>query len=118
MERDSKATVHELKELVREFIHERNWEKYHNPKNLAEAICIEGAELLEVFQWAFPEEVSSWKSVPSKLKRIREELADVFIYCLSMANVMDIDITEAVASKIKQNEKKYPLEKYYGKAHQ
>ena len=116
MERDSEATVQELRELVREFIHERNWEKYHNPKNLAEAICIEGAELLEVFQWFSPEEASSWKSVPSKLKRIREELADIFIYCLSMANVMDIDITEAVASKIKQNEKKYPLGRYYGKA--
>jgi len=116
MKKDSEATVQELKELVRDFVHERSWEKYHNPKDLAEAICVETAELLEMFQWVSPEEAASWKNAPSKLNRIREELADVFIYCLSMANVMDINITEAVASKIKQNEKKYPLEKYYGKA--
>jgi len=113
---DKKTLVVDLKHAVESFVHERNWEKYHNPKDLAEAICIEAAELLELFQWTAAEEASSWRNVPSKLKRIREELADIFIYCLSMANVMDIDIMEAVASKIKQNEKKYPLEKFYGKA--
>lgn len=113
---DIDMTVEQLKVVVRKFVHDRDWEKYHHPKDVAEAICIEAAELLEVFQWASPDETPSWKNVPSKLERVREELADVFIYCLSMANVMDIDITEAVASKIKQNEKKYPWKEYYGKA--
>jgi len=117
MRGDSDTTVEELKERIRKFILERDWEKYHNPKDLAEAICIEAGELLEIFQWTSTQESSSWKNVPSKSKRIREELADVFIYCLSMANVMGIDVTETVTSKIKRNEEKYPIEKFYGKAH-
>jgi len=117
MKGSSKTTVQELKDLVKDFITKRKWEGFHNPKDLAEAICIESAELLEIFQWIAPEEAMSWRNVPSRLRHIKDELADVFIYCLSMANVMDIDITEAVKSKIKQNEVKYPVEKYYGRAH-
>ena len=116
LQNDIDTTIEQLKAAVRKFVHDRAWEKYHNPKDVAEAICIEAAELLEVFQWASPDDTTSWKNMPSKLERVREELADVFIYCLSIANVMDIDITEAVASKIKQNEKKYPPKEYYGKA--
>jgi len=116
MKRDSEATVQELKELVREFIHERNWEKYHTPKDLAEAVCVESGELLEIFQWVSSEEASSWKSAPSKLKLIKEELADVFIYCLSMANTMNIDLTQAVLVKLTKDEEKYPVDKFYGKA--
>jgi NTP pyrophosphatase (non-canonical NTP hydrolase) len=113
---DGNTTIKELKNNVREFIRERKWEKFHNPKDLAEAICIEAAELLEIFQWVSPEEALSWRNVLSKADRMKEEIADIFIYCLSMANVMGIDITEAVKDKIKQNEAKYPVKKYYGKA--
>jgi len=117
MKGDPETTVEELKELVRKFIHEREWEKFHNPKDLAEAICIEAAELLELFQWITSEEASAWRDVPSKVRRIREELADIFIYCLSMANTTKIDVTDVVTSKLKRNEIKYPIEKYRGKAH-
>lgn len=116
MKKYSEVTVGILEELVRKFVQERDWEKYHNPKNIAEAICVEAAELLEIFQWISAEQTTSWKSIPSKLKQIRKEVADIVIYCLIMANTMDIDIAEAVKDKIKQNEKKYPMEKYYGKA--
>jgi len=113
---DSEATIEALKTLVKDFIVKRSWEKYHNPKDLAEAICIEAAELLEVFQWATAEEASSWKNIPSRMSRIKEELADVFIYCLSMANVLEIDISEAVSEKLNKNEVKYPADKYFGRA--
>lgn len=113
---DYRTTIQELKELVRDFVVERDWLKYHNPKDLAEAICIEAAELLEVFQWASPEETLSWKDDRSKLSRVEEELADVVIYCLSMANVMGIDISNAVVEKVKENAAKYPADKYRGRA--
>jgi NTP pyrophosphatase (non-canonical NTP hydrolase) len=113
---DSKSTVQELKASVRDFVAERDWLKYHNPKDLAEAICVEAAELLELFQWVSSEEAVSWKSDPSKLSRIKEELADVLIYCLSMANVMEIDVSEAVLSKLKADSVKYPADKYRGRA--
>jgi len=114
---DYETTIQELKELVRNFVVERDWLKYHNPKDLAEAICIEAAELLEVFQWASPEETLSWKDDRSKLCKVEEELADVVIYCLSMANVMGIDISNAVVEKVKKNIAKYPVDKYRGRAH-
>ena len=114
---DGNVTVRELKNNVKKFIREREWEKFHNPKDLAEAICIEAAELLEQFQWITPHEASSWKNLPSKTKHIGEELADVVIYCLSMANTMKIDVTEAIVNKLKKNEVKYPVDKFFGKAH-
>lgn len=113
---DSEATIQALKSLVRDFIVERDWIKYHNPKDLAEAICIEAAELLEVFQWATVEEASSWKNVPSKISKIKDELADVLIYCFSMANVLDIDISEIISEKLGKDEVKYPVDKYFGRA--
>ena len=117
MRNDRTTTVEELKVKVRKFVHDRAWEKYHNPKDLAESICIEAAELLELFQWITPDEALSWKDVPSKVKHIEEELADIIIYSLSMANTMRIDVTKVVARKLERNEMKYPIEKYRGKAH-
>ena len=114
---DSNVTIGELRSDVKRFINEREWERFHNPKDLAEAICIEAAELLEQFQWRTSYESSSWKNMPSKTKRIGEELADVVIYCLSMANTMKIDLTDAILKKPKINEAKYPVEKFLGKAH-
>jgi len=114
---DSEATIQALKTLVKNFIVKRDWVKYHNPKDLAEAICIEAAELLEIFQWATVEEVSSWKNIPSKMTSIKDELADVLIYCLSMSNALDIDISEIVSEKLSKNEVKYPANKYFGRAH-
>jgi len=113
---DACTTISELRGRIEKFVSDRKWEKYLNPKNLAESICIEAAELLEIFQWVSSEEVSSWKHAPLKVRRVREELADVIIYCLSMANTMDIDIAKAVLDKLKINERRYPTEKFSGKA--
>lgn len=113
---DSEATFQELKALVKGFIAKRGWEKYHNPKDLAEAVCVEAAELLEVFQWSTVQEVSTWRNDSSKMESIREELADILIYCISMANTLNIDLSEAILRKLEKNEEKYPAEKYFGRA--
>ena len=116
LRRDIEMTLDQLKAKVKRFIQNREWGKYHNPKNLAESICIEAAELLEVFQWVSLNEAASWSDVPSKLERVKEELADIIIYCLSMANAMKIDVTQAILSKLEKNKAKYPVDKYRGRA--
>ena len=113
---DANTNVDYLISQVREFLQEREWQKYHNPKDLAESICIEAAELLQLFQWMSREEVCAFKDVSSNVKRLKEELADVVIYCLSMANAMNIDLTSTVVHKLKRNRKKYPSKLYHGKA--
>lgn len=114
---DIETSIKNLREVVLDFVRERDWEKYHNPKDIAEGICIEAAELLQLFQWIKPEESSHFRSNSAKVRKIKEELADVFVYCLTMANSLDIDVTSAVVRKIRQNEKKYPVSLYWGKAH-
>jgi len=113
---DSNTKIRYLILQVREFVEERDWEKYLNPKDLAESICIEAAELLQLFQWTKPEETEQFKNRPPKVQRIKEELADVLIYCLSMANTLNIDLTTAILEKIEHNKKRYPPKQYKGKA--
>lgn len=114
---DSNTNIGYLILQVRRFLEERDWEKYHNPKDLAESICIEAAELLQLFQWTKPEESQQFKDKPSTVQQIKEELADVAIYCLSMANTLRVDLTTAILEKIEDNKKRYPPEQYRGKAH-
>jgi dCTP diphosphatase len=111
---DTEMTLDELKMKVKKFLQNRGWETYHNPKNLAASICIEAAELLEVFQWVSLDEAASWNNDPSKLERVKEELADIIIYCLSMANTMKINLTQAVLDKLEKNQARYPVKKYFG----
>ena len=113
---DKNTILEDLKKAVQNFVHAREWEKYHNPKDLAEGICVEAAELLQLFQWMSHEEVQAFRDDPSGMERLKEELADVFIYCLSMANAMDIDLAGSVMRKLEINRKKYPTEMYRGKA--
>ena len=112
---DSNTKIEDLIAKVRLFLKERDWEKYHNPKDLAESVCIEAAELLQLFQWASSGETAKIKTDLNKMTRIKEELADVVIYCLSMANTLKIDLTSAIIEKLEANEKKYPIKQYRGK---
>jgi len=114
---DGNTNISYLISKIREFLEERDWKKYQNPKDIAESICIEAAELLQLFQWTEPEESEQFKKKPSKVQRIKEELADVSIYCLSMADAINIDLTSAILDKLEQNKKKYPAELYKGKAY-
>lgn len=104
---DEKKTVQELKEKLAQFVHERNWEQYHSPKNLSMSIAIEAAELMEKFQWVNEDE--SWKEVSRNKKEIEEELIDVFSYLLSFAYFNKIDLSDVFERKMTANAQKYPI---------
>lgn len=114
---DSNTTIEELKQMFGKFIADRQWERFHHPKNIAESICIEAAELLELFQWRSVEEIQQLMRRKDFKERVAEELSDVTVYLLSMANAIDIDLTDSIVKKIEKNESRYPTEKYQGKAH-
>lgn len=114
---DADTSVLDLKKAVGDFVHERQWEKYHNPKDLAESISIEASELLQLFQWKTAKKSERFRAEESKLQRVKEELSDVAIYCLSMANRLDIDLSSAILDKLEHNKSKYPASLYKGKAH-
>ncbi|MBI5644776.1 nucleotide pyrophosphohydrolase [Candidatus Kaiserbacteria bacterium] len=114
--RDSETHVAELKKMVEDFRDARDWKQYNDPKNLAEALSIEAAELLECFLWKDKEAVAEKiKNDSVWRERFTEELADVFIYSFHLANDTGTDITEAVKNKIAKNEQKYPIGEWKGK---
>jgi len=115
LKNDRNTFVKELKDRVAEFIRVREWERFHNPKDLAESICIEAAELLQLFQWVSNAEALEYDRDSVKLKRVGEEIADILIYSLSLSNVLGLDATQNVLKKIEVNERKYPVEKYKGR---
>lgn len=105
---DETTTIQELKSKIALFTKERNWNQFHNPKNLSMSIAIEASELMEIFQWLTPEE--SWKiSTSDEYIHLKEELSDVMIYCLSLANQLGIDVAEAIEDKLEKNGIKYPI---------
>ena len=104
---DDVMPIKELKDLIRDFIRERKWDKYHHPKELAMSIAIEVGELMEIFQWDDKKDIQSIKEDKETMYRITEEVADVMMYILSMANKLDIDLSEAILTKLKKNRIKY-----------
>ncbi len=112
---DRNTTIHELKERMARFVRERDWEQFHTPKNLSMSIAIEAAELMEHFQWLTVEQSKSLDE--TALQDIREELADIVIYALSLSNILDVDLARAIVDKMEKNIRKYPKEKVRGKAH-
>lgn len=106
-------SMEEIKEKLLAFRKARDWEKFHNPKDLALSLVLEAAEVLEHFQWKSPEEIKAY--VKSHKKEIGEELADVFNWVILMSHDLDIDIIKACEEKMTENEKKYPIEKAKGK---
>jgi len=104
----------ELKQRIRAFAFERGWERYHTPKNLAMALIGEAGELIERFQWLSPEE--SVHLNPERHEQVRQEIADVLIYLIRLADLLDIDLLQAAADKIELNGQKYPVEKARGNA--
>lgn len=104
----------EVMDNLERFLKDRDWEKFHDPKNLAMSIAIESAELMELFQWLTTEQAVEQAGEEKLRARVREELADVLLYCLSLARVLDIDIYDAMARKIEKNTVKYPVETFKG----
>lgn len=102
-------TIEQMIEQVIDFRNARDWQQFHNPKDLAISLSLEASELLENFQWKTSEE-----AVKEKVNEINEELADVFIYAMMLAHELDIDLTDAVTKKLKKNQAKYPVDKAKG----
>ena len=105
----SEKSISQLQKQIRKFCDERDWDQFHNPKDLSISLSLEAAEVLEHFQWKNDEEMAK-HSLENK-KDIGEELADVFYWVLLLANKLDIDLISALDKKMKQNEAKYPIEK-------
>ena len=97
----------ETKDRIRKFTEDRDWDQFHSPANLAKSISIEANELLECFQWS---------DTDYNLEHVKEELADVIVYCQNMLEKLDLDIDEIVNAKMEKNEMKYPVEKSRGSA--
>lgn len=105
--------MEELTKKLRVFAKKRNWEKFHSPKNLAMALSVEVAEIVELFQWM--SEKQSKMLNKKMIGKLREEIGDVMIYLVKLADKFDIDVIDAAEKKLKINEKKYPAEIVRGK---
>jgi NTP pyrophosphatase (non-canonical NTP hydrolase) len=101
-----------LRNTVRQFAAERDWDQFHSPKNLAMALSVEAAELMEHFQWLTEEQSKHLDD--EKLTEVRHELADVLIYLVRIADKLDVDLVAAASEKIELNSKKYPVDKAKG----
>lgn len=106
--------IKSLQNQLQQFANERDWDQFHSPKNLSMALSVEASELLEHFQWLT--EKQSIELSGENLQAVSEEVADVFIYLLKIADQLDIDLIEQATKKIQKNAKKYPVDKARGNA--
>jgi NTP pyrophosphatase (non-canonical NTP hydrolase) len=113
--RDEQTTVGQLRKAVAEFVDQRDWQQFHDPKNLAMSISIEASELMEHFQWLRNDQISEVIDCPDSLLQVKEELADVMCFLLAFANTVGIDISEAVRDKLVKNAEKYPADRFKGR---
>jgi NTP pyrophosphatase (non-canonical NTP hydrolase) len=107
-------SLEQIKTRLRDFAAARDWDQFHSPKNLAMALIVEAAELVEHFQWLTEDQSQSLP--PDKLAEVEQEIADIQIYLIRLADKLGIDLEQAINAKIELNEKKYPAEKVRGSA--
>jgi NTP pyrophosphatase (non-canonical NTP hydrolase) len=112
---DETTTVAELRRRVADFVSAREWEIYHDPKNLSMSIAIEAAELMEHFQWARNEELAELLRDEKRRQQVGEEVSDVVCFLLALVNVLDLDLSSAVDRKLAKNAVKYPVEEFRGR---
>ena len=101
-----------LRDKLRQFVAERDWDQFHSPKNLAMALSVEASELLEHFQWLT--EADSSRLPPEKRAQVSDEMADVLVYLVRLADKLDVDLLDAAAKKIEKNALKYPADQVRG----
>ena len=104
----------QIRDLLRQFADDRDWDQFHSPKNLAAALAVEAAELLERFQWLTEDQSRSLP--PTELASVREEMADVLNYLVRLADKLDVNLLDAARDKIALNAQKYPVEKSRGRS--
>lgn len=105
--------IENIKKIILQFSDDRNWEEFHNPKNLAMALSVEASELVEIFQWLTLEQSANLNE--EKKEHAKQEIADIAVYLIRMCIKLDINLEDAIIEKMKLNEKKYPLEDNNGK---
>ena len=110
---DHDTTIEQLREVVRQFVDERDWQQFHSPKNLSMALAIEVGDLMEHFQWITPE--ASREVSGETFAAVGEEMADVLCYLLAIANELDIDLSTTLREKMVKNRQKYPTDEYRGR---
>jgi NTP pyrophosphatase (non-canonical NTP hydrolase) len=112
---DNTMTVAELRAAWARFVAERDWERFHSPKNLVMALAVEAAELMEHFLWIDNDASREQAREPQTRERVGEELADVTGVVLALCNALDLDLSDAIARKMAKNVHKYPVEKSRGR---
>jgi NTP pyrophosphatase (non-canonical NTP hydrolase) len=112
---DATTPVGELREMMRRFVTERDWEQFHSPKNLAMALAAEAAELMEHFLWIDNDESRRQMRDPKRRGPVCDEIADVLGVLLALSNALDVDLSEAFRQKMARNVLKYPVEKIRGR---
>lgn len=108
--------ISSLQAMLAAFTEERDWQQFHTPKNLVMALSGEVGELAAEFQWLTPEQAAQVMDDPERAEAVRHELADVFSYLLRLADVLDVDLEEALRDKARLNEERYPVAKARGNA--
>lgn len=110
---DAMTSVEQLRNLVRQFVRERDWEQFHSPKNLSMSLAIEAGELMEHFQWI--DGPQSRALTETQIAAVGEELADVICYGIALANQLEIDLASTLIKKMRKNARKYPAEQFRGR---
>jgi NTP pyrophosphatase (non-canonical NTP hydrolase) len=108
------SDIEELTTAIRELARSRDWERFHTPKNLAMALSVEVAELVELFQWLTPEESAALVDTPEGRSAVEDEVADIAIYLLRLADVLDVDVASAVIAKSERNNERFPAKEPTG----
>jgi NTP pyrophosphatase (non-canonical NTP hydrolase) len=111
---DHKTNIHELKVKVKDFCEDRDWDQYHNAKELAIGIITESSELLDLFRFKSEQEIDEMFKDNEKRQSISEEMSDVFYFLLRLAQKYEVDLTTELHKKMEKNHKKYPIEKSKG----
>jgi len=114
MTKDQERKIHDLKEKIRKFCEAREWDQFHNAKDLAIALSIEASELLEIFRWKDSKEVELLFKDNIKKENIEDEMADILYFLVRIAQRYNLDLSEALDRKMEKNEKKYPVDKAKG----
>lgn len=103
--------LHKIRDEIKHFNVERDWDKFHNVKDLIIALTSEVGELAECYRWLTEEEISVIHSIPEKKKKVEEEIADILIYLLIISYKADINVLEAIEQKLERNKLRYPVDK-------
>jgi NTP pyrophosphatase (non-canonical NTP hydrolase) len=113
---DRQFQLGKLQNHLREFAKDREWDQFHTPKNLSMALAVEASELMELFQWLKPEESISIMNDNETAQKVRDEIADIVVYTSRIADILEIDLEEAVWTKMEANAAKYPVDKSKGRS--